>query len=423
MRKITEPAPRMVYADQHGRIFDHASLRMVCRSGWEYRQPEAEELIPLPDESELFLLPGRRAVGWDRDQGQFRSVEQTAVAAFVSPGHTLSAVSAYETDAGAPTLPLFAYAAVGFARDRFWVCATQVDTDPRQRFAGISPQRIQSGARQWLKRFPKNRLLRHLADCALVSSCPAARNLALGRYEAPLPTSQACNARCVGCLSLQPADSGFPSTQKRIRFQPSAREIVEIMNHHARQESRPIFSFGQGCEGEPLTEAALISRAVHAYRASGGMGTVNVNTNAGLPETIPDLAKAGLSSIRVSLNSARDVVYDRYHRPQGFSFQDVRESIRSAKRCKLFVSLNYLFFPGVSDRPEDVAALIELVKSSEVNCIQLRNMNLDPERYLELYADAHAAAPESGMGLQAMIRALQRHSPGVRLGYFNPYVD
>jgi len=166
----------------------------------------------------------------------------------------------------------------------------------------------------------------------------------------------------------------------------------------------------------------LIRRAVQAYRASGGVGTVNVNTNAGLPETIPELAKAGLSSIRVSLNSARDAVYARYHRPQGFCLEDVRRSIRFARRSGLFVSLNYLFFPGVSDRSEDVAALAELVNSAAVDCIQLRNMNLDPERYLALHADAQHAAPEPGMGLKAMIRELQRHAPGLRFGYFNPYV-
>lgn len=421
MNRHIDILPRMVFADQRGRIFDHPSLGMVCRSGWEFRRPESEELIPLPRECELFLLPGRRALGWDMDREQVVTQEKTAVAAFVSPGHTLSAVCAYETDPGAPVLPLFAYGAVGYARGRFWVCATRVDEDLRQRFEGIAPKRIQSGARHWLKTFPDNRLVRHLADCALVSSCPAARNLALGRYEAPLPTSRSCNARCLGCLSLQPPDSGFPSTQNRIRFQPSAREIVEIMAHHGQRESRAIFSFGQGCEGEPLTESELIVRAVHDFRVSGGLGTVNVNTNASLPETIPDLARAGMSSIRVSLNSAREVVYAPYHRPQGYVFGDVRKSIRKAREGGLFVSLNYLFFPGISDRPEDVAALIDLVRAERVDFIQLRNMNLDPELYLGLYRDG-SEERETGMGLHAMIRKLQYLAPWIRFGYFNPYL-
>ena len=39
------------------------------------------------------------------------------------------------------------------------------------------------------------------------------------------------------------------------------------------------------------------------------------------------LAEAGLTSMRVSLNSARDELYERYYRPSGYSFDDVRERI------------------------------------------------------------------------------------------------
>ena len=37
----------------------------------------------------------------------------------------------------------------------------------------------------------RNRLFRHLETCALTYGCPAAKNLFLCRYEAPLPTSPA----------------------------------------------------------------------------------------------------------------------------------------------------------------------------------------------------------------------------------------
>lgn len=415
---MNKQLPRMVYADARGRIFDHPSLGMVCRLGEEFRPPRPEELIPLPDECELFLLPGRRAVGWDRNTGRVVPQEQAAVAAFVSPGHTLTTGCAYQTDPNAPTLPLFAYAAIGFARDRFWVCARQVDQDPRQQFSKISQERIQAGAKQWLKTYPGNRLVRHLANCALVSSCPAARNLCLGRFEAPLPTSRTCNARCLGCLSLQPRGSGFPSTQKRIAFCPSPSEIIQIMHRHARREQRPIFSFGQGCEGEPLTEAELIREAVRQYRADKGPGTVNINTNASLPGAIASLAQAGLSSIRVSLNSAIPTKYDAYYRPHGYGFNDVLESIRQAKQAGLFVSLNYLYFPGVSDVQDEIRAVAELVRRERVDFIQMRNMNLDPELYLGLYP----GRSEPAQGLKAFMEAISRNAPWIRFGYFNVYL-
>ncbi len=418
-KKTTTPQPRMLVAADNGEIFDHPDLLMLCRRGDELALPRPDEIMPLPPESELFLLPGRDALGLDPETGEVTCMEERAVAAFACPGHTLTGVAAFERRDDAPTLPLFAYGAVGYAEGRMWICAQRVDQDRRQQFANIPTERIAAGARNLLKKYPDNRLMGHLARCALTYCCPAARNLALGRFECPLPTARACNARCVGCISFQPDDSGFPSTQQRISFTPTAAEIVEIMVEHARREPKPIFSFGQGCEGEPLTEAARIAEAVALYRAGGGQGTVNVNTNASLPATMEPLAQSGLTSIRVSLNSARRPLYEAYYRPAGYDFADVLETIAQAKRHGLFVSLNLLYFPGVTDSEDELAALADLVGGQEVDLIQLRNLNLDPDMYLDLAGEA-ARGPSTG--LTNFKKRLKKARPGLRFGYFNPYL-
>lgn len=419
MTKKKKPTPRLVVADAQGNIYDHPDLTMLVRRGGEFGPPRPDEIVSLPAESDLFMLPARRAVGLDPVTGDVQVQEDFAVAAFACPGYTLSGLAAYVTDKGAPRLPLFAYGAVGFENGRFWVCASRVDEDQRQVFKNVPKDKIKRGAEAMLKSYPDNRLVRHLATCALSYCCPAARNLALGRFECPLPTARGCNARCLGCISLQAKDSGFPSTQSRITFTPTAAEIVEIMRHHAEREPRPIFSFGQGCEGEPLTEAALITEAVALYRSGGGQGTVNVNTNASLPQTMEPLAQAGLSSIRVSLNSARPTLYEAYYRPVGYAFADVVETIAQAKRHGLFVSLNFLFFPGVSDSEAEVEALTALVSEHKVDFIQLRNLNLDPELYMTIAAPF---AQGSGMGLANFRKRLKDACPWLRYGYFNPYL-
>lgn len=412
--------PSLVFAGPDGSIYDHPDLLMLCSRGDELTLPRPDEFIPLPEESEFFLLPGRRAMGLNPETGQVEVLEETAVAAFVTPAYTLTAHPAFEKDDGAPVLPLFAYGAVGFADGRFWVCAKRVDEDTRQVFRGIPRERIESGARGLLAAMPENRLVRHLTHCALTYGCPAAKNLALGRYEAPLPTARTCNARCVGCISQQPEDSGFPATQCRIAFTPTAGEVSEIMLHHASREKRPILSFGQGCEGEPLTEAALIAESTARYRAKGGPGTVNVNTNASLPKTIPDLARAGVSSIRVSLNSARKGPYEAYYRPHGYAFEDVLESISTARAEGLFVSLNLLFFPGFTDGEAELEALSEMVRSRGANFIQLRNLNLDPDLYSTLTRPFDQGP---AMGFLNFRKRLRKACPDLGFGYFNPYVE
>jgi len=414
--------PRLVFADASGRIFDHPDLLMLTRRGEELALPRPGEVMPLPPESELFVLPGRKPVGLDPETGQAEAPSgegEQAVAAFVCPGHTATGVAAYLKEPGAPTLPMFSYAAVGFAEGRLWVCTKKVDEDRRQVFAGIPRERIAKGAQRLLAAYPRNRLMAHLATCALTYCCPAARNLALGRYEAPLPTARTCNARCLGCLSEQPEGSGFPAPQKRIAFAPDPKEIVEVMAEHCRREKRPIFSFGQGCEGEPLTEAKAIAEAVAAFRKAGGRGTVNVNTNASLPEGVARIARAGADSIRVSLASARPGLYTDYYRPRGYGFDDVVQSVRTAKAAGLWVSLNLFFFPGVTDTEGELAALTDLVAEHKVDFIQLRNLNMDPDLYLDLAAK-HPGGPS--MGLANFRKRLKKACPWLEYGYFNPFL-
>ncbi len=416
--------PALVLADKDGNIFDHPELYMVCRQGESFALPRPGELMPLPDESELFLLPGRNAVGLNAETGELEVVEDAlAVAAFVSPAHTITAHPAYETREDAPVLPLFAYGALGFANDRFYVCAKKVDDDPRQVFKNIPRKTIEKKAHALMRAYPENRLMQHLmAKCALTYACPAARNLCLGRYEAPLPVSRVCNARCVGCISQQDKDSKIRATpQNRLTFAPTPEEIVEVMLHHAANEKdRPIFSFGQGCEGEPLTEADRIAEAIAMFRASGGKGTVNINSNASMPEAVIRLAEAGLSSLRVSCNSAREETYHRYYRPGGYAFADVVRSIREARARGIFVSLNLLYFPGVTDTELETEALVELVRETDVNCIQLRNLNIDPEQYLDLLKGI-PMGPH--IGFANFRKRVKRASPAIQFGYFNPFVE
>jgi len=419
MASKKKPRPSLVYADKDGSIFDEPGLSMLCRRGRELVLPRPEEFIPLPEECDIFLLPERSPLGFDPDSGSTVCLDDAyAVAAFACPGYTLTGTTAYQKQEAASPLPLFAYGALGYAQGRFWICAKQVDADPRQRFLDIPQERIDQGIKRWLSAYPDNRLVRHLSHCALSSCCPAARNLALGRYEAPLPTSQGCNADCLGCISQQPEQSGFPATQDRIAFRPTAEEICQIMLGHAKQEAKPIFSFGQGCEGEPLLETELIARSMASFRRQGGPGTININTNGSLPESMAPLAAAGLDSVRISLNSARPEIYEAYYRPRGYTFSHVREAIHEAKRAGLFVSLNLLFFPGLNDSEEEYQALTELIREDGVDFMQLRNLNLDPDLYLECLPEVLSPS----MGLPHFKKRLSQDCPGLGIGYFNPYL-
>ncbi len=422
--------PSLVFADLQGNITDFSSLNMAGMSGGQFFQPTLEDLIPLPEGSELFVLPGRLPVGYDRATGEPLLVAENpyqsgdgiqAVAAFMSPAHTAILNSAYQTQdsSKAPRLPLFAYTAVGWHQGRFWVTAFRSDPDKRQDACQFDQAAITRKTRKKLKENSNNRLVQHLGKCCLIYGCPAARNYFLGRWEAPLPTSPICNARCVGCISLQPAGS-CSATQDRIRFVPTAQEIAAVATPHLQTAEHAIVSFGQGCEGEPLLQAQVIEEAIHLIRKKTERGTINLNSNASLPQAVEILARAGLDSLRASLNSAQDLFHSRYYRPLGFTLTDVKESIKIMKGANRFVSLNYFIHPGVTDSKEEFEALTHLLETCRPDLIQLRNLNMDPEWYLQTL-DFHPT--DKPLGMRSWLLQLQKRFPTLRLGYFNPFLS
>jgi len=417
--------PLLVISDGNGHVFELEEYQAMGVSGNQIETIEPDEWIPIPQGSDLMELPGRLPVGLHRQTGNIEVIEPEgdeklmAVAAFVAPAYTATKHCAWERTADAPHLPLFAYAAVGWYNDRFYVAAVRVDPDIRQDPGQFNEGRIKAAAKQFAKRYPRNRLAQHLIhNCALTYGCPAARNYLLNRWEMPLPTSRACNAQCIGCISLQ-EDSGICSTQDRISFVPTAEEIAEIAIDHIETAPLPVVSFGQGCEGEPLLNAGLLGEAIRLIRSKTDKGTINLNTNASLPEAVGKLREAGLDSLRVSMNSVRPEFYQKYFRPRNYTYEDVLRSIRTMKAAGGFVSINLFVFPGFTDQPDEVRQLEELVEQYDIDLIQWRNLNIDPELYWE-----RMQPPElDGIGIRQMIRHFQEKFPRLRHGYFNPYLE
>ncbi|MDP8219215.1 MAG: radical SAM protein [Candidatus Theseobacter exili] len=418
--------PSLVLADEEGMIHDHPDYCMTGRSGSNLVLPNSDELIPLPEGSRLFTMPGRLPVGWNQHTQNFECIEEyssetgqkhSTVACFLPPAYTRTLLPAFEAEDNL-ILPLWAYCAVGWKDGQFYAAGLRVDAckrwDPDQFDDRNLPEKITN----FKLVLQNNRLLMHLKRCATEYHCFAAKNLFYERWECPLPTSPSCNASCLGCLSLQPEDS-CQASQDRIDFIPTPEEISEIATRHLQNAPFAIASFGQGCEGEPLLVANVIEKAIRLIRKNTSRGIIHLNTNGSYPDKVKKLADAGLNSIRISLNSPSKELYDLYYKPADYTFEDVLKTIKLSSDKKLFTALNLLVYPGLTDHIDEIKKLEELVLSGNIHMIQMRNLNIDPL----IYEECIPLPSGEIMGIKSMITHLKKKFPELIIGYFNKPVE
>lgn len=405
----------LVYADKDGNVYNHEEWYGLGRSGDMISELLAEELIPLPSGATLVSMPFTAPIGMDPNTGEMHRMEGEvyAVGALLPQGYTRLFLPGYVKTDQEKLLPIFGYTAVVWREDGFYVAAEQSDDpepwDPRNCDVDL----LESKVATLNERYPHNRLYQHLTKCALEYECLTASNTFLQRLEGGVPVSYSCNAGCFGCLSEQPEDRGFIAPQTRMNFKPTVDEVVEIMLEHLT-EPENIISFGQGCEGEPSTQFPTIIEAIRRVRAITDKGYININTNAGLTDQIRMIVDAGLDLMRVSTISALDDHYNAYYMPRGYTLQNVEKSLKYATSQGVYTSINYLIFPGVTDREEELEAMIEFARRTELKLIQLRNLNIDPESYLQLIPPPRGEM----LGMKQAIEIMRRELPNTVIGSY-----
>ena len=401
-------------ADERGNIFDVPTAEGVGRVGEKFFKLKPEDLIKLPDSADLMFLPERRAVGFRR--GEFVPLKGRAVSAILPQGYTRTFLPAFKKISRAKILPLYGYTAVVLYKDELHVAALYTDENFKWDPQNYNTPELKKFIRRVKKALPENRIVAQVANCSTEWHCLTAQNLFYRRWECGVPTSPACNANCLGCISLQQSEC-CPSPQSRIKFVPTVDEIADVGIYHLSHADEGIISFGQGCEGEPSLQAENICAAIKKIRATTSCGQININTNAGYTSGIKKIVDAGLNSMRVSIVSARDESYQKYYRA-GYALDAVKNSIRYALEKNVHVSLNLLYMPGFNDRVEEFAAWKNFLTELPVQMIQVRNLNYDPDEFFAVMPPSTSEI----FGTKKFLRELQKTFPALTIGNFSHYV-
>ncbi|HYA99909.1 MAG TPA: radical SAM protein [Ktedonobacteraceae bacterium] len=406
--------PYLIYCTPEGEIREEPRLRALA---YDNHPLESSDLIPLPDGVTLSMMPDRLAVGENRS-GERKVIDLArgwAAAALLPIGYTRTMLPAYEKVPDTDPLPFFGYSAVAGINGRLYVAAIQTD-DPRKWHPRAFNKRVLNRlVHKKQAELPENRIVAQHAHCALDYSCPTASNLFFGRWEMAIAVSPGCNARCIGCISKQ-EEEDLISPQDRLTFIPSIDEILAVAIPHLEHAEDAIVSFGQGCEGEPLLQWRRIEQAIKRMRAHTDKGAININTNASNPRWLQRLYDAGLDTIRVSTISGHPETYIAYYRPLGYTFEDVKESLRRARDAGVYSSINLLSFPGMIDREREVEALLSFVKETGLQLIQLRNLNIDPEVLLPRMPLLDSMG--KALGMRTMLEIIKQELPEVEIGNF-----
>lgn len=421
--------PKLLFADSKGRVMEHPYLIATLRSGEELVPPQ-DRPIPLPSAGRLVHLPGRLPVGLHPETGELELVREmkvggktfvpTAVGALLPPGYTRTFLPG-EVKGDGPILPQWAYTAAAWGKEGPVAWAIHTDTRSHWDPEKYSTPEMRSLVDSHMARFPGSRVLKQLKTCALLYRCFTSQNTFYVRDEAAIPASVMCNARCVGCISDQPED-GPPASHERMEDGPSGEEMGGIGLYHLEHApGRTMVSFGQGCEGEPLTRYKAIAEAIRYMRARTDKGSININTNASLTHGLAALFDAGLDAVRVSLNSAVKELYEAYYKPVKYTWEDVEASIALARERGGYLALNLLLFPGVTDREGEVQALERLVSKYRVDQVQTRSLCIDPIQYLEV-ARGRGAGGEP-VGIRTLLKRLKAARPGLIIGNFARGLD
>jgi pyruvate-formate lyase-activating enzyme len=406
--------PYLIYCTPAGEIREEPRLRALA---YDNRPLESSDLIPLPDGVTLSMMPDRLAIGLkvSGERQVIASSRGCAAAALLPIGYTRTLLPAYEKVPDTEPLPFFGYSAVAGMNGRLYVAAIQTDDPQKWLPRAFNERALHRLVHDKQVGLPTNRIVEQHAHCALDYSCPTASNLFFCRWEMAIAVSPGCNARCIGCISKQ-EEEDLISPQDRLTFIPTAEEILEVALPHLEHAEDAIVSFGQGCEGEPLLQWRRIEQAIKRMRMHTDKGVININTNASNPRWLQRLYDAGLDTIRASTISGHSETYIAYYRPLGYSFEDVKESLKRARDAGVYSSINLLSFPGMIDREREVEALLSFVRETGLRLIQLRNLNIDPEVLLPRMPALESMG--NALGVRAMIEILKRELPEVEIGNF-----
>jgi hypothetical protein len=361
-----------VHADRASRVLvsrDHQAAALG-RDG----ATAVSDAIPLPAGTRLIAMP-RDAIAIGRD-GRPRPLgrDRLALGAILPTGYVRLASPAYRDDPGAAPLEPLAYTAVAAGPDGEPLVAAAATGETSEATA-------HGGAAGALRTHPANALARQLARCARENACVAAA-AGLGRGALPAVLGAPPAERPSLPVALRSGYAG--GVKEPASFTPTSDEIADVAADHLERGGTSV-AFGRACDGEPLMRVRVLEEAVRAIRDRRPDAVVHLETCGSDTSALRRAIDAGVASVTVRIGSTRGVTYDRLHGPTAHRWTDVQASVRAVAEGGARLTIALLLLPGLTDRADEVDALMALLGDLPGGTLDLRDLGCDPLRVLAAF--------------------------------------
>ncbi len=363
--------PNLLVSDGRGNFIEIPDLRMSGMGFIRPLAPDSDNLIPMPDRTQLVDLLGRNAIGYDQSLNNFVPFREYGgkrvypVACVLNSSHLQLMRTAFSTNLDAPRLAEYNYTAVGVLNGQHYVAALPIRDNTAGNLASTLFDRAEKNAGELSKAFPDNQIVNYWAkNWKPEFRSTSALNFVLKRGRIVLP------------LNVLKSNSGGDDTRKPV--QPSAAELVEIAIAHLEHAESPEVCFAVDVRNE-----TTIADIVAQVRRGTKSGNIEISAFGNNPSAIRSVCDLGIDRIVIRLNSLQEEYFQKLHQPNNMLFKNVMESIETAGQSPAELVLHYDVFPGLTDHPEEIHALSHALRTQQIAALRPVNLNIDPDWYVD----------------------------------------
>jgi len=351
--------PNLVFADKNGTVYDHPLLKSVFRTALYDIVPYELEMIPMPPDSQLRVMPD--ALPYSYDQMQAKIVEFSGgfpVYTELPPGYIRILYPAYKS-LGDDTLKYSHLAPVGWMNENFVVPAIFIEKKhklPQQIFKKLKHLIQEDEKLYFLNK--KNQL-----EFLLNSEIILKNNNDLKQINKILPLLLENNQKFVITLKYD--------------LDIKTNEILKnIINDNI---------------------------------------TINLNINSFSYEKLNTSFNEYIDSISFDVESFNP----DFLKKRSINFENITKCFEFAEKQNVYLSVNLLTLPGFTDSIKEHEKTIEFLNAFKIEYIKLRELKTIPHKFF----NENKIESSEILGLKNILKYIKKRCKRVKMGYFSRTKD